>query len=169
MSAQRRDIASTLRRRCTRNAMRPLEVLWSNSDASPPFPVFRCPEGIPKPPILSIPWYCLPIASSAGIEEDAVLDSVVTHFNMAVNDKEPALLGKQHRQRKPCVTPETLIFVTKHETWRKREVSLTLVLLNPDIPSLSKQCRSRSVGFWRSQLIWICTVYQQECELITTI
>ena len=23
---------------------------------------------------------------------------------------------------------------------------------------LCKQCRSRSVGFWRSQLIWICTV-----------
>ena len=37
-------------------------------------------------------------------------------------------------------------------------VGLTLVLLNPDIPCLCKQCRSRSVGFWRSQLIWICTV-----------
>ena len=35
---------------------------------------------------------------------------------------------------------------------------LTLVLLNPDIPCLCKQCSSRSVGFWRSQLIWICTV-----------
>ena len=35
---------------------------------------------------------------------------------------------------------------------------LTLVLLNPDIPDLCKQRRSRSVGFWRSQLIWICTV-----------
>ena len=29
-------------------------------------------------------------------------------------------------------------------------VLLTLVLLNPDIPCLCKQCRSRSVGFWRS-------------------
>ena len=37
-------------------------------------------------------------------------------------------------------------------------VILTLVLLNPDIPCLCKQCRTRSVGFWRSQLIWICTV-----------
>ena len=36
--------------------------------------------------------------------------------------------------------------------------SLTLVLLNPDMSCLCKQCRSRSVGFWRSQLIWICTV-----------
>ena len=35
---------------------------------------------------------------------------------------------------------------------------LTLFLLNQDMPCLCKQCRSRSVGFWRSQLIWICTV-----------
>ena len=35
---------------------------------------------------------------------------------------------------------------------------LTLVLLNPKIPCLCKQCRSRSVGFWRSQLIWSCIV-----------
>ena len=38
-----------------------------------------------------------------------------------------------------------------------------LHILNPslaehDMPFLSKQCRSRSVGFWKSQLIWICTV-----------
>ena len=31
---------------------------------------------------------------------------------------------------------------------------LTLVLLNPDIPCVCKQCRCRSVGFFRSQLIW---------------
>ena len=31
-------------------------------------------------------------------------------------------------------------------------------LAEHDMPCLSKQCRSRSVGFWRSQLIWICTV-----------
>ena len=37
-------------------------------------------------------------------------------------------------------------------------LSLTLVLLIPDMPCLYKQRRSRSVGFWRSQLIWICTV-----------
>ena len=35
---------------------------------------------------------------------------------------------------------------------------LTLVLLKPDILCLCKQCRSRSVGFWRSQLIWKGTV-----------
>ena len=38
------------------------------------------------------------------------------------------------------------------------DTHLILVLLNPDIPCLCKQCRARSVGFWRSQLIWICTV-----------
>ena len=36
--------------------------------------------------------------------------------------------------------------------------NLTLVLLNPDIPCICKQYRSRSVDFWRSQLIWIYTV-----------
>ena len=43
----------------------------------------------------------------------------------------------------------------------------TLVLQNPDIPCLSKQCRSRSVGFFRSQLIWICTVYHIECIFVS--
>ena len=43
-------------------------------------------------------------------------------------------------------------------------VLLTLVLLNPDKPCLCKQCRSRSVGFCRSQLIWICTVCNKVCE-----
>ena len=46
---------------------------------------------------------------------------------------------------------------------------LTLVLLNPDIPCLCKQCRSRSVGFSRSQLIWICTVCHTVYEFISTI
>ena len=48
-------------------------------------------------------------------------------------------------------------------------IILTLVLLSPDIPCLCKQCRSRSVGFWRSQLIWICTVCHQLFEFIATI
>ena len=42
---------------------------------------------------------------------------------------------------------------------------LTLVLPNPDISYLCKQCRSRSVGFWRSQLIWICTVFTKYVHL----
>ena len=47
-------------------------------------------------------------------------------------------------------------------------MELTLVLLNPDIPCLCKQCRSRSVGFWRSQLIWICTVCHSVFKFIST-
>ena len=46
---------------------------------------------------------------------------------------------------------------------------LTIVLLSLDIPCLCKQCRSRSIGFFRSQLIWICTVCHQVCEFIATI
>ena len=45
---------------------------------------------------------------------------------------------------------------------------LTLVLLNPDILCLCKQCRSRSAGFWRSQLIWIYNVYHEVCEFVST-
>ena len=41
---------------------------------------------------------------------------------------------------------------------------LTLVLLNPDIPCLCKQFRSRSVG----QLIWIYTVCHSVCEFVST-
>ena len=52
---------------------------------------------------------------------------------------------------------------------RLRANYLTLVLLNPFIPCLFKQCRSRSVGFWRSQLIWICTVCHKVCEFIASI
>ena len=46
--------------------------------------------------------------------------------------------------------------------------TLTLVLLSPDIPCLCKQCRSRSVGFWRSHLIWTCTVCHSVFEFIST-
>ena len=43
------------------------------------------------------------------------------------------------------------------------------VLLNPERPCYCKQCRSRSVGFWRSQLIWTCTVCHSVYELMSTI
>ena len=43
--------------------------------------------------------------------------------------------------------------------------NLTLVLLNSDTPCFCKQCRSRSLGFWRTQLIWICTVCNQYMNL----
>ena len=45
---------------------------------------------------------------------------------------------------------------------------LTLVLMNLHKHCLCKQCRSRSVGFWRSQLIWICTVCYSVREFVST-
>ena len=65
-----------------------------------------------------------------------------------------------------------VIFVPKHIAWPLNKwweilnfvaaeglLDLTLLLLNTTCSAcLSKQCSSRSVGFWRSQLIWICTV-----------
>ena len=47
-------------------------------------------------------------------------------------------------------------------------IFLTLVLLNPDRPCFCKQCRSRSVGFFRSQLIWICSVCHSVYEFMST-
>ena len=45
-------------------------------------------------------------------------------------------------------------------------LTLTLVLLNLVMPCLCKQCRSRWVGFFMSQLIWICTVCHSKCECV---
>ena len=42
------------------------------------------------------------------VDEDADLDSSVTHLNKAVIDTAAELLGKQRRKRKPWVTPETV-------------------------------------------------------------
>ena len=41
-------------------------------------------------------------------------------------------------------------------------------VLNLDMHCLCKQCRSRSVGFWRSQLIWIYTVFHSVCEFVSS-
>ena len=40
------------------------------------------------------------------VDEDADLDSMVTHFNKAVTDTAAEPLGKQRRKRKPWVTPD---------------------------------------------------------------
>ena len=42
------------------------------------------------------------------VDEDADLDSMVTHFNNAVADIAAELLGKQRRKKKPWVIPEIL-------------------------------------------------------------
>ena len=70
-------------------------------------------------------------------------------------------------ERAWCVSKQ--IVVTLLKIYNLYMSPLTLVLLNPDISYLCKQCRSRSVGFWRSPLIWICTVCHSVCEFISTI
>ena len=40
--------------------------------------------------------------------------------------------------------------------------------LNQDMSSLCKRCRSRSVGFRRSRLIWIGTVFHSVCKFVWT-
>ena len=40
------------------------------------------------------------------VDEDADLDSMVTHFSKAVTDTAAELLGKQRRKRKAWVTSE---------------------------------------------------------------
>ena len=74
-----------------------------------------------------------------------------------------SLAGMQTRMHKKCLP------LKWREIYKMYQITLTLILLNPGMSCLRKQCRSRSVGFWRSLLIYICTVCRSVCELISTI
>ena len=54
------------------------------------------------------------------VDEDADLDSIVTHFNKAVTDTAAELLGKQRRKRKPWVTPEILDLCDHRRSLKKK-------------------------------------------------
>ena len=54
------------------------------------------------------------------VDEDADLDSMVTHFNKAVTDTEAELLGKQRRKRKPWVTTEILDLCDQRRDLKKK-------------------------------------------------
>ena len=54
------------------------------------------------------------------VDEDADLDSMVTHFNKAVTDTAAELLGKQRRKRKPWVTPEILDLCDQRRDLKKK-------------------------------------------------
>ena len=54
------------------------------------------------------------------IDEDADLDSMVTHFNKAVTDTAAELLGKQRRKRKLWVTPEILDLCDQRRDLKKK-------------------------------------------------
>ena len=61
----------------------------------------------------------------------------------------------------------TLEAVKKTHSNFSIRIKMVNVLLNLDMPYLCKQCRSRSVGFYRSQLIWICSVCYSVYEFIS--
>ena len=54
------------------------------------------------------------------VDEDSDLDSMVTHFNKAVTDTAAGLFGKQHRKRKPWVTPEILDLCDQRRDLKKK-------------------------------------------------
>ena len=57
---------------------------------------------------------------AALVDEDAELDSMVTHFNKAVTDTAAELLGKQRRKWKPWVTPEILDLCDQRRDLKKK-------------------------------------------------
>ena len=61
------------------------------------------------------------------------------------------------------ILPRVLCIKSPYHIYHIYLHAVTVVLLNPDMADLCKQCRSRSVGFWRSQLIWICAVCHSVC------
>ena len=54
------------------------------------------------------------------VDEDADLDSMVTHFNKAVTDTAAELLGKQCWKRKPWVTPEIFDLCDQRQDLKKQ-------------------------------------------------
>ena len=54
------------------------------------------------------------------VDEDADLDSMVTHFSKAVTDTAAELLGKQRQNRKPWVTPEILDLCDQRRDLKKK-------------------------------------------------
>ena len=54
------------------------------------------------------------------VDEDADLDSMVTHLNKAVTDTAAERLGKQRRKRKPWVTPEILDLCDQRRDLKKK-------------------------------------------------
>ena len=54
------------------------------------------------------------------VDEDADLDSMVTHFNKAVTDTAAELLGKQRQKRKPWVTLEILDLCDQRQNLEKK-------------------------------------------------
>ena len=71
------------------------------------------------------------------VDEDADLDSMVTHFNKAVTDTAAELLGKQRRKRKPWVTPEILDLCNQRRDLKKKRGE-------PEEPKTIERSKERS-------------------------
>ena len=54
------------------------------------------------------------------VDENADLDSMITHFNKAGTDTAAELLGKQRRNRKPWVTPEIIDLSDQRRDLKKK-------------------------------------------------
>ena len=57
---------------------------------------------------------------STVVDEDADLDSMVTHFNKALTDIAAERLGEQRRKRKSWVTPEILDLCDQRRNLKKK-------------------------------------------------
>ena len=76
-------------------------------------------------------------------------------YNTGVSEnlaRHPILLGKGPVQKANC----------------EEKGSANPGPAEPDMECLYKQCTSRSVGFFRNQLILICTVFRKICEFVST-
>ena len=133
----------------------------------------------------SLPQTCLVLSATGSLELRLVSSAILEHTNnntshswlglvIVSNDrrrkkKHYALLNHWATPRGKGATlffqPSVCLSFICHTI---SNINLTLVLLNLDISCLYKQCRSRSVGFWRSQLIWISTVYHSVTEYVST-
>ena len=91
------------------------------------------------------------------------------HSVTAKSCKLNLLSSKRHRDMASAQSDQCSLVAQVIEGFFVRWLELTLALLNPDISCFCKQCRSRSVGFWRSQLMWICTICHLLYEYISTI
>ena len=95
--------------------------------------------------ITSISNKCLHEAIWPIHPEISMMDSSISEFGQVYSLSKQGVRHKTQTEWQYCINiNQTAI--------------LNLVLLNLDMPCFCKQCRSRSVGFYRSQLIWICTV-----------
>ena len=56
------------------------------------------------------------------VDDDADLNSMITHFNKAVTDTAAELRGKQRRKRKPWVSPEIFDLCNQKRDLKKKWV-----------------------------------------------